>query len=138
MGHKKNRAVMSPRTKMGNLQEDRMLRSLDKLADFQEFQAEILPALRNDLKAGFTAQELYEKYQALAAARTISIVMQDKDSAKALAASKDILDRTLGKAKERTEVTHKLERLPDEQLDSLLLSELESLNVLETKPTAKH
>lgn len=97
---------------------------LDDLKEFNEFRSEILPVLREALKAGTDAETIYKKFQAYAAARMVSIAATEIDSAKALSAIKDILDRTQGKAKERQEVTHRLSSLPEEQLDAILLSKL--------------
>jgi hypothetical protein len=124
----------------GSRAEERAVRSIDDLQAFDDFVKELLPALRNDLSAGLTADDLYKKYQSIAAARSIQIAMSEIDSGKALSAVKDILDRTQGKATERSEVTHRLDKLPDEQLDALLLSEMGALKDEEcsTKRNSRH
>lgn len=104
--------------------EDSIADNLDKLAEFEEFEAHILPALRKDILSGMSGQEILDKYQAIAAARLVTTVMSDPDSSKAGTASKDILDRTLGKAKESKEIKHKFEDLPEDEIDSLLKSKL--------------
>ncbi len=104
--------------------QTRMAGILDDITQFEEFKASILPVLRDALKQGLDADTIYKKFQAYAAARAISIAATEVDSSKALSAIKDILDRTQGRAKERTEVTHKLSSLPEEQLDAILLSKL--------------
>jgi flagellar biosynthesis chaperone FliJ len=115
----------SPR---GNSVEHRMCRALDELAEFEKFQDEILPELRADLKRGMSAEQIYAKYQAVVAARSVTIAVKEADSGKALTAAKDILDRCQGKAKERQEVEHKLSRLKDEELDSLIMSEMANVD----------
>ena len=99
---------------------------MDELTAFEDFKETILPALQKAVREGVTADEIYQKFQSHAAARAVSIAMKEVDSSKALAAIKDILDRSGGKAAEKREITHKLERLPDEQLDALLLSKLQA------------
>lgn len=99
---------------------------LDDVTAFEDFRASILPVLRDALKQGMDADTIYKKFQAFAAARAISIAATEIDSSKALSAIKDILDRTQGRAKERSEVTHKLSSLPEEQLDAILLSKLQA------------
>lgn len=99
---------------------------LDDLAEFEDFKESILPVLQQALKDGLTAEQIYTKFQAYAAARTVSIVAREVDSGKALAAIREVLDRSAGKAVERTEVTHKMEKLPDAQLDALIRSKLEA------------
>lgn len=104
--------------------EHRAAENLDDIAEFQEFKASLLPALRADLKAGTPAKEILEKLKSLAAARLGHIVMSELDSGKALSAIKDILDRTDGRAKESIETTHKFQQMKDTDLDALLRSKL--------------
>lgn len=111
-----------------NGQERRTVAALDRLAAFEQFQEEILPALRQDLAAGKTAEELYKKYSALAAARSISVALGEADSAKAIAAVKDILDRDQGRAMERKQAEHKFAKVPDKELDAYLLTQLDELD----------
>lgn len=99
-------------------------RSLDELAEFEDFTANILPAIRKDLKAGMSETQILEKYKALAAASIATLTTRIDEPAVALAAARDILDRTQGKAVERRQVEHRLGKLPDEQLDALLLTEM--------------
>ena len=108
--------------------EKNMISALDRLRAFEEFEQLLLPQLRADLKAGLTADEIYKKYEHLAAARSVTIAMAEQDSAKALQAVKEIRDRATGKAIEKKEITHKLDKLPDDQLDALLLTELSDMD----------
>lgn len=114
------------RPKMGvNYEETDRARLVDDIAEFEEFKASLLPVLRADLRKGTPAKDILEKLQALSAARLGHIVMTEKDSAKAMSAIKDILDRTGGKAKETVETTHKFSKLKDAELDALLKSRIE-------------
>lgn len=99
-----------------------MARTLDELAQFEEFRKEIAPSLQQDVQNKLPAEELFRKYSTMAAARGIQIAMTERDSSKALAAIKEILAYDIGKPKERSEVTHKYSKLPDDQLDALILS----------------
>lgn len=100
---------------------------LDDLAEFEEFRDEILPALRKDIKSGMSHKDMEKKYLGLAAARKITIALREPDSAKALAAIKDMQDRADGKATEHRVSTHKFEALPDNELDAVLKSEIADL-----------
>lgn len=104
--------------------EDRMIGSIDELAEFRKFKAEFLPRLLADRKAGLTAAQIRAKYANEVELRKVQIALFEPDSTKALAACKDITDRVEGKPKEITETTHKFEQLKDEQLDALILSKL--------------
>lgn len=95
----------------------------DDLSEFEEFRKEFLPAMRKDLKAGLTPQQLRKKYAQLLQARQIMIGALDKDSGKALAAIKDIQDRNEGRPTEHKQIKHTLENLSDKELDAILLTE---------------
>lgn len=113
-------------------QELQMAKAIDKMQRFQEFEESILPQLREDLKKGITTEDMAKKYSKYAMARLISIAMTETDSSKAKAAAADVVDRGLGKATEKKEVSHRLEKLPEEQLNALLLTELSDSNEEET------
>ena len=102
-------------------------RNLDELAMQEELFSGVLLGIRNDIKNGLSAEDIMLKYANIAAARIVTVALTDQDSGKALAASKDILDRHLGKAKEKKEITHKLDKVDEKQIDSILLTELAAL-----------
>lgn len=101
---------------------------LDDLADYEEWRETLLPALRKDLKAGLTAEEIQEKYKAILAARGVQLGATAENEAVALSAIKDVLDRRDGKAVERRETIHHLSKLPEKEIDALLLSQLDELD----------
>lgn len=108
-----------------NPQEERTIEALGDLAEFERFQAEVLPKLRDAvLNKGASAKDILDMVQTVAAARLGTMVVTEQDSGKALAAIKDILDRTQGKATEKREISHKFEKLKEEELDALLQSRL--------------
>lgn len=115
--------------------EKAMASLVDDLIQFDEFKEKILPALREDLNSGKTPEALREKYLALLTARQITIGLREIDSGKALAAIKDIQDRQEGKAVEKQEVVHRLEGLPDRELDALLQTKMAETRI---KPTEKN
>lgn len=118
----KSRCAKKARRK-GDMEE-----KLDKLAEFDDFQRSLLPQLRKDILSNMPPSELRSKYKSLLAGRQIMIGLTKIDSNKALSAIRDILDREDGKATERHEHKHQLEDLSDKQLESLLQSEIKSLN----------
>lgn len=115
-----------------NHAETAAVRGLDQLADYEEFCTEILPYLRQAVKNNTPAEEIYSKAQSMAAARAVTIIATEKDTGKALAAIKDVLDRTKGKATEKKEVEHKFARMEEREVDALLLTELAELESLES------
>lgn len=111
-----------PRTKNGV--EDSMINMIDKLAEYEAFVKDIPKELRQAILDGISSKALYKKYENIAAVRVVQILMTEKDSTKALAAAKELLDRTHGKATEHRNIKHSLDELPDKELDALLLGEM--------------
>jgi hypothetical protein len=101
-----------------------MAKNLDDLAEFEQFRSEILPALQKDLKSGMTDEKIIQKYRAVVAARMVTHALDLANPGVSLAATKDLMDRSLGKAVERKQVEHRLGKLPDEELDAILLTKL--------------
>lgn len=107
--------------------------SIDDLAAFEVFKKELLKEVREDLLAGKSADEIVRKNAALAAARLVTIAATDADAKNAIAAAKDIIDRSQGKATEKKEITHKYQHLSDEELNSLILSEAQDVEDEESR-----
>jgi hypothetical protein len=104
--------------------EGRMTRTLDRLTQFEDFEKTILPQLQKDIRRGITAKEMASKYSALAMARLITVAMTSENEAQVERAGVKVVEFGDGKATERKEVSHRLEKLPQEQMDALLLTEL--------------
>jgi hypothetical protein len=62
-------------------------------------------------------------------ARQISLALTEEDAGKAGSAVKDLLDRGIGKPTEKKELKHKLEGLPEEQVDAALATKLAALGL---------
>jgi len=119
---------------MAHRETERMVRGLDQLAEYEDLTTGLLGTLKRDLRAGLTSDQIMKKYAALGAARVVSVAATESDSGKALAASKEILDRAMGRSVERKQVHHYMEQAKDEELDALLLSKLRDVSQIETKP----
>ena len=102
--------------------EKNMASNIDKLAEFEAFQKDFLPALRQDLKNGMTSEKILKKYEAVAAARIAMSVTSKKEDT-ALRAAIELQNRVSGKPIERQEITHKYESLSEEEI----LSKIKSL-----------
>lgn len=116
-----------------NKQEMKMVRALDDLAEFERFQDSILPVLRKAIEENWTADKIWSHptTQALLAAQAVRIGLNNADPGRALDAIKTVIYQTAGKPKEKQEITHKVERLKDEELDSLLATHLADLNLID-------
>jgi len=114
-----------------NLEEAKMIRNLDQLAEFERFQESILPILKQAIEEKWSAERIWSHplTQALLAAQAVRIGLQQGDAGKALDAIKTIVYQTQGKPKEQKEITHKVGKLKDEELDSLLKTQLSELGL---------
>jgi uncharacterized protein YehS (DUF1456 family) len=104
-----------------NVQENDMVNMLDALTEFEDFRETVLPAIQKDLKAGYNAKQLREKYLALLQARQITDALM-APTGEAADIAQRIIDREEGRATEKKEVRHRFEELPDQQLDAVLES----------------
>lgn len=111
------------RKKSGNAELAKAVRTIDDLRAFDEFRALVLPALQQDIKNGLKADEILEKYEAIAAARVVS----EMATAGGADAAKDILNRRLGKPVERKQLTHRLDNADEADVDALLMSRLKEV-----------
>lgn len=110
--------------KTGHGKENTLIGKIDADA-FRSYHANILKSIREDLLSGMTADQIFKKYEAHAAA---ALVSQMTDPKNAVQAAEKVLDRTQGKAIARTENTHRLEKLSESELDSFLNSRLNELD----------
>jgi hypothetical protein len=111
-----------------------MSKHLEDFLEFDEFRNTIPKEVRRQILAGRSADEIMKHHAPLAAGRIVAIAATSEDPKMALAASKDIIDRSQGRATERKEITHRYEDLSDEELNSILMSEVEDIKEIEGKP----
>lgn len=104
-----------------------MIAAVDELAKFQQWKKEVLPALQKDVASGVPAKDMMAKYEAALTARLISLAMLEEKASSAIVAIKDLLDRVQGKAVETKEITHRLGKLSQEELDAMLKTKLKDL-----------
>jgi hypothetical protein len=115
-----------------------MVKMIDDLAEFEEFRANTLKAIRTDIRKGLSAADIRKKYASIVQGRLITDALTTEDVGRAAALGKDILDRVEGKAKEQTEVTHRMAKLNDKELDALLKSEDQELAQMEERFQDEH
>jgi hypothetical protein len=117
---------MKPKKKVrrtGYGQQNKLNGKIDDQA-FREYQAKVLRSIREDLLAGMTAEQIFKKYEAHAAAALVSSMINPQT---VVAAAEKVLDRTQGKPLQKTEQTHKYSKLKDDELDALLKSRFTEL-----------
>lgn len=122
---------MKQKKKDGYSSQIRQVTLVDDLVEFEKFRDEILPVLRKDMNSGMSAEDIYKKWAPIAAAKLVTVALQSKNESSVLTATKEILDRSEGKARERRDTTHRLAQIPEKELDSLLLSKFEELESVE-------
>lgn len=120
-----SRPPVQPRTaghipSLRNRQEESMVEALDDLALLQEMRATYIPALRKLVEGGAPSEQIFKLVESMAAARLASEAALAGDFN--LAAVKELMDRVHGKPTEKKELTHKMAKLKDEELDALLLT----------------
>jgi hypothetical protein len=102
-------------------------KNIDELAEYEEFKASILPKLRRMIRDGKSAEDIYAFSQSVLAARAVTIGMSSEDEKTALTAIREVLDRGVGKAADKLEITSRYKNLSDEELSSLLSSQEKDL-----------
>lgn len=104
--------------------EDRMINTIEDLREFDDFKQKVLPAIRKAMAAGKSTKEILDIAKAMATARLATIACTSTDEKNATAAIEKLLQRTDGPVVQKQESTHKFEKLPEEQLDAILLTKL--------------
>jgi uncharacterized protein (DUF433 family) len=117
---------MAPVVANGSARDVANSKQIDTVAalqEFEQFKESMLPALQKDLSDGLSAEQIMKKYQAVAAARIVSLLPNLNPKFAASAASQ-ILDRTMGKAVERKAIAHQFQDLSEKEIDALIVSTL--------------
>lgn len=107
-----------------NEQENGLIEILEDLALFEELKKDLLPELREMVKKGEKSSVILEKGRALASARLVTLAATGENPAAALAAIKEVLDRTDGKVADKKQIEHRLAKIDDKELDALLMSKI--------------
>lgn len=113
------------REKKSNNAERRLLDGLEKLEAYESWREKILPMIEADIASGLSTDEILDKYEVYAAARLVSDLVNPRVGSES---AKNILDRTKGRPTQKTETTHKFENMTDEEIASVLESELSSIS----------
>lgn len=109
--------------------ENKIASNIDDLDEFEEFRATILPGIRSMLAKGCNAKEILEKYKPLVAARLLNTALV-ADSQHSTTAIKEVLDRVDGKVTTTLDLTHKYDKLKEDQLDALINSKLQNKTIV--------
>ena len=93
---------------------------MDELSEFEKFRETILPAIRKDISAGLSPDEIMTKYASIAAGRLVSRIAAHPDNAAGDRAAESILDRVIGKPTQKAEVTHRYADMSEEEIDAMI------------------
>lgn len=129
-GRRQRQAQLS---KAADAMQTGQARALDQLAEYAEFQEMFLPAIRKALMGGASSEKILAQFKPLVAARLVQLGLTGSETA-ALGAIRELMDRVDGKAVQKQEHTHKLAKLPEQELDAVIQSKLKKLGqaVVET------
>lgn len=134
----RRRSPFTAKPKSNKLPETRdhreiaMTRAIDTLSEFEEFQTDVLPVLRQLIKSKATTGEMVETARPLLVAMLTSMAFSNEDDKLRAQIAKDLIQMIDGKPTEKKEFTHKLGKLKDEEVDALLLTKLREVNGEET------
>lgn len=102
-----------------------MARSIDDLAEFEEFRLNLLPMLRRMVLEDWSPERMRREVGPYMQARVVQMaLLGDPGKISTLTAARDILDREEGKATQRAEVTHKYANMGKAELAALALQKL--------------
>jgi len=101
-----------------------MLNTLDRYELFKGMEENLLKGVRQDIAKGLTADQIYEKYEHLAAACAVTLLARSDSPKELIPVIREIRDRVSGRAVEKKEVRHKFDSLTDDELKALVASEM--------------
>jgi hypothetical protein len=109
-------------------EEERMVRSLDALAEYEEFCEALLPKIRRWVLAGWSGDKIRRECASLIQAQMVSKALCGD-----LRAMKDVLDRHEGMPVKRQEVQHQYAKMSKTELAALALQKLTEAGLIEKK-----
>jgi hypothetical protein len=110
---------------------ERMARSLDALAEYDEFCHALLPKLRRMVLENWSPDRIRKEVGTYLTARTVSIALSgSKNSASTFRACQDVLDRLEGKPTRRQEVTRQYANMSKAELSALAYQKLVDAGLL--------
>jgi hypothetical protein len=112
--------------KAANAMQEGQARALDDLTEFETFREMFAPEIRRALVKGLSEKQIMDKFKPFMAARLVQIGGLGRDG-EAISAIREIFDRLEGKPVAKQEHTHKLARLPENELDAILENKLKRL-----------
>lgn len=121
-GRKRN-AQMQARA---GLQERRMTRNLDKLAQFELFDKNIMPQLKKMVLENWSPEKIRKAFAPIMQAQMIKAGLQGN-----LTAIKDTLDRHEGMAIQRVENKNVYAKMDKRELAAMALQKLKDANIID-------
>jgi len=113
-------------------QENKMVRTLDKLAEFQMFDDNILPKLRKMVLENWSPEKIRKAFAPVMQARMIQAGLGNINAANTLKAIKDTLDRHEGTAVQRMNTVNTYSTMSRQELAALALQKLRDANIIDT------
>lgn len=115
------------------LEEERRARSIDDLAEFDEFKSDLLPKLRQMIREGWSADKIRREVGPYIAARIAGMALLGNiKSASTLKAAQDTMDRLEGKAVQRVEQKTIYAHMSKKELAALALQKLLDAKIIDS------
>ncbi|GAC1694995.1 MAG: hypothetical protein NVS9B9_17610 [Ktedonobacteraceae bacterium] len=130
MSHKFRHPTYQPTSP--DSEESKMVRTLDKLALFEDWETSVVPRIKEMLRKGYTVTRMRKELAPLVQARILSIALAGDPRAKTtLAAAQDILDRDEGKALQRQAIAiKKYAELSKEEAKALAVQRMKEVGII--------
>lgn len=112
-----------------------MVRSLDKLAEFEMFDKSVLPQLQRMVTENWSPDKIRRAFAPLMQARMVQMALGDPNSPNTMKAVKDILDRHEGTAVQRVDTTTTYAKMDKRELAALALQKLKDANLIDVSGT---
>ena len=113
-------------------EEEKLVRSIDDLAEFQAFKEALLPKLRQMVLEGWSADKIRREVGPYIAAKIASMaLLGNVKSATTLKAAQDTLDRMEGKAIQRVEQKTIYAQMSKRELAALCMQKLQDAKIID-------
>jgi len=114
-------------------EEERLVRSIDDLAEFQAFKEAMLPKLRQMVLEGWSADKIRREVGPYIAARIAGMaLLGNVKNANTMKAAQDTLDRLEGKAVQRVEQKTIYAHMSKQELAALALQKLLDAGIIDS------
>lgn len=132
MGKGSGKRAKANTRRVGNAAEHRAARSLDALAEFEMFDANIMPQLKKMVLENWAPEKIRKAFAPIMQAQMIKAGLGPVTSNLTLKAIKDTLDRHEGMAVQRVDTVTRYGKMDKKELAALALQKLLDAKIIDT------